>query len=103
MVFMFASTNLVVELGIVLLVLIGWQFLAAEFIGGSIMIALLVGVGGLWLRGRAVTAAWAHVEAGVAGVGHQHCSDDALRREAWRRRIRSSAGWSDAAGYTMSD
>src|ERR1019366_8563934 len=41
MVFMIASTNLVVELGIVLVVLMGWQFAAAEFIGGPIMIALL--------------------------------------------------------------
>src|SRR5947199_243188 len=41
MVFMFASTNLVIELGVVLLILLGWQFMAAEFIGGPIMIALL--------------------------------------------------------------
>src|SRR5579859_6604942 len=41
MVFMFASTNLVVELGIVLWLLIGWQFALAEFAGGAIMIALL--------------------------------------------------------------
>src|SRR4051794_16382776 len=39
--FMFASTNLVVELGIVLWLLIGWQFAAAEFVGGAVMIALL--------------------------------------------------------------
>src|SRR5438067_3632957 len=39
--FMFASTNLVVELGIVLWLLIGWQFALAEFVGGAIMIALL--------------------------------------------------------------
>src|SRR5215475_13832073 len=38
MVFMFASTNLVVELGVVLLILMGWRFAAAEFIGGPIMI-----------------------------------------------------------------
>src|SRR5579875_532819 len=41
MVFMFASTNLVVELGIVLWLLLGWQFALAEFVGGAIMIALL--------------------------------------------------------------
>ena len=41
MVFMFASTNLVIELGIVLWLLIGWQFAAAEFVGGAIMITLL--------------------------------------------------------------
>ena len=41
MIFMFASTNLVVELGLVLWVLLGWQFALAEFIGGAIMIVLL--------------------------------------------------------------
>ena len=41
MVFMFASTNLVAELGIVLWLLIGWQFALAEFVGGAIMIVLL--------------------------------------------------------------
>src|SRR5256885_8878347 len=46
MVFMFASTNLVVELGVVLVILMGWQFAAAEFIGGGALIVLLVGVGG---------------------------------------------------------
>jgi uncharacterized membrane protein YraQ (UPF0718 family) len=42
MAFQFASTNLVLELGIILAVLIGWQFTLAEFIGGPIMIVLLV-------------------------------------------------------------
>ena len=102
MVFMFASTNLVVELGIVLLVLMGWQFLVAEFVGGAIMIVLLVLFGGLWLRGRALDRARAQVEAS-SDAGHQHGMEDALEREGWRRRIRSGAGWSDAAGYTMSD
>lgn len=102
MVFMFASTNLVVELGIVLLVLIGWQFLAAEFVGGVIMIVLLVTFGGLWLRGRALERARAQVEAST-DRGHEHGSEEALAREGWKGRIRSAAGWSDAAGYTMSD
>ena len=53
MVFMFASTNLVIELGIVLVVLMGWQFAVSEFVGGVIMIVLLVTAGALWLRGRA--------------------------------------------------
>src|SRR4051794_39959206 len=42
--FMFASTNLVVELGIVLWLLIGWQFAAAEFVGGALMIVLVAAV-----------------------------------------------------------
>src|SRR5450432_3379173 len=52
MAFMFASTNLVVELGVVLLILMGWQFTAAEFIGGPIMIALIAVTGGFFLRRR---------------------------------------------------
>ncbi len=102
MVFMFASTNLVVELGLVLAVLIGWQFVVAEFIGGAIMIALLVVVGGLWLRGRAVSRARQRVAEG-SGDGDQHGTDSALEREGWRRRVRTASGWADAAGYTMSD
>ena len=47
MIFMFASTNLVLELGIVLVVLMGWQFAAAEFVGGPIMIVLLALTGSL--------------------------------------------------------
>ena len=45
MVFMFASTNLVIELGIVLVVLMGWQFAVSEFVGGIIMIVLLATAG----------------------------------------------------------
>src|SRR5581483_7596685 len=50
MVFMFASTNLVLELGIVLIILMGWQFAAAEFIGGPIMIVLLALTGTFVIR-----------------------------------------------------
>src|SRR3954470_12993732 len=57
MVFMFASTNLVVELGVVLLILMGWQFAAAEFVGGPIMIVLLALLGGFVLRGPLVERA----------------------------------------------
>src|ERR1700726_3936441 len=46
MIFMFASTNLVIELGVVLVVLMGWQFAAAEFVGGPLMIGLLAPPGG---------------------------------------------------------
>jgi uncharacterized membrane protein YraQ (UPF0718 family)/YHS domain-containing protein len=103
MVFMFASTNLVVELGIVLVVLIGWQFVVAEFVGGVIMIGLLVLVGALWFRGRALAEARRTAEAESAV--HHHLGDEGEEqpRPAWRRRILTKAGWSDAAGYTMSD
>src|SRR5437870_10829500 len=57
MVFMFASTNLVVELGVVLLILMGWQFALAEFIGGPIMIVLFAMVGGYLFHRSAIEAA----------------------------------------------
>src|SRR5207248_9066281 len=56
-VFEFASTNLVFELGLVLLVLLGWQFLAAEFAGGLLMIAILVVLFKYTLRARLVEQA----------------------------------------------
>lgn len=104
MVFMFASTNLVIELGIVLLVLIGWQFLAAEFLGGVVMIGLLVVAGSLWLRGRAL----ARARAAAADLGDDDRWEPGMAHGesepiAWRRRIRSAGGWGDAAAYTMRD
>ena len=109
MVFMFASTNLVLELGVVLVVLMGWQFAVSEFVGGIIMIALLATLGALWLRGRRVVEARQRVSAsagdGGAGTEHQHgpAEHTSLRREPWSLRLRSTAGWADSATYTMSD
>lgn len=96
-VFMFASTNLVLELGLVLLVLIGWQFLAAEFIGGVIMVALLVTLGGLWLRGRVLA------EARTVAEGDHQTHVESAQGQPWREQVRSRAGWADAASYTISD
>ena len=72
MVFMFASTNLVIELGIVLVVLMGWQFAVSEFIGGIIMIVLLATLGALWLRGRLVVQARERLQAEDHGPDHEH-------------------------------
>jgi uncharacterized membrane protein YraQ (UPF0718 family)/YHS domain-containing protein len=110
MVFMFASTNLVIELGIVLVVLMGWQFAVSEFAGGIIMIVLLVTVGALWLRGRVVAAGRegapdrpGHGEHDDAGPGgHDHAAAPPAGG-ALRRRLRSRGGWADAASYTMRD
>ena len=105
LVYMFASTNLVVELGIVLLVLIGWQFLVAEFVGGAVMIVLLVLLGSLWLRGRTIAEARRVAEAAAGGHDHDHChgGGPAVATGTWGRRVRSLDGWSEAAGHALDD
>ncbi len=104
LVFMVASTNLVIELGIVLIVLMGWQFAASEFVGGVIMIVLLASVGGLWLRGRLVVEARQRL-AGTASQDHDHApSEGSLRPpKSWATKLRSKGGWADAAAYTVAD
>ena len=104
MVFMFASTNLVLELGIVLIVLMGWQFAAAEFVGGAIMIVLLTVLGGLWFRGRMIAQARVRLEVESAD-GHQHGPEEntTLQSEPWGTKLRSKGGWANAATYTMAD
>src|SRR2546422_4530791 len=66
-IFEFASTNLVFELGLVLLLLLGWQFLAAEFAGGLVMVVLLAVLFRLTLRRGLVERARRQAERGLLG------------------------------------
>lgn len=104
-VFMFASTNLVVELGIILVVLIGWQFAVAEFVGGAIMIVLFTLFASLWLRGRQITQARERLQVAQSDHDHVHGPPEntVLQHQPWRVRLRSKAGWADSATYTMAD
>ncbi len=104
-VFLLASTNLVVELGIVLAVLVGWQFAVSEFVGGVVMIVVFSLLGSLWLRGKQVVAARGHLARALGGDDHVHGphEDPVLQHQGWRVRLRSKAGWADAATYTISD
>lgn len=94
MAFMFASTNLVLELGAVLWLLIGWQFALAEFVGGALMIALLALV-----LPRIVPPALAE-HARTQLDSHDPGPDVGT---GVRPGPRSRAGWSNAAGYALSD
>src|SRR5437764_3009913 len=62
--FEFASTNLVLELGIVMAVLLGWQFVVGEFVGGPLMIVFLALLFRIFLKDRLVEAARAEAEDG---------------------------------------
>jgi uncharacterized protein len=97
MVFMFASTNLVIELGIVIWVLLGWQFALGELVGGVIMIVLFVLLARVVLKRPEIEASRAKLGDG----GHVH--EAGSTRGRWRDRLRSPAGWADAASYTFAD
>jgi len=74
-IFEFASTNLVFELGLVLLILLGWQFVAAEFAGGLLMAVILWILFKVTLRERMVEAARRQAERGVFGSTHEAHAD----------------------------
>ncbi len=82
--FMFASTNLVIELGILILIFLGWQFLLAEIVGGL----LLIVISSLIIRATYPTKWLEHAreKAQAAGDAEQDDFD-------WRERIRSRKGW----------
>ncbi|MFJ2158758.1 MULTISPECIES: permease [unclassified Streptomyces] len=76
MAFEIASTNLVVELGVILALLMGWQFTAAEFVGGPIMIVVLAVLFRLFLRQRLLNRAQEQAERGLAGSMEGHAAMD---------------------------
>jgi uncharacterized membrane protein YraQ (UPF0718 family)/YHS domain-containing protein len=91
--FQFASTNLVWELGLVLWVLIGWQFTLAEYVGGVVMIVLMALLLRVFVSPRLEAQAREHAQA--ADTGHQH--HVAGEQLGWRERLRSVSAWSDVA------
>ena len=76
MAFEIASTNLVIELGIILALLIGWQFTLAEFIGGPVMIILLAIFFRLFLRKKLVQDARIQADKALAGSMEGHAAMD---------------------------
>ncbi len=91
--FQFASTNLVWELGLVLWVLIGWQFTLAEYVGGLVMIVLMAVLLRVFVSPRLEQQAREHAQ--QADTGHQHHM--AGEQMSWRERLTSTWGWSDVA------
>jgi uncharacterized membrane protein YraQ (UPF0718 family)/YHS domain-containing protein len=97
--FQFASTNLVWELGLVLWVLIGWQFTLAEYLGGLVMIGLMAVLLRLFVSPALEQQARRRAQ-GVA-AGHEHHA--AGGQLSWRERLTSTAGWSDVAHNFRAD
>jgi len=102
--FEFASTNLVFELGLVLLILLGWQFLAAEFAGGLLMIAILAVIFKYTLRARMVDAARVQAERGLRGRMEGHGEMDmSVTGGPFLARLFSTRGVTAVSHYFYGD
>ena len=85
--FMFASTNLVLELGLILLVLLGWKFMLGQWIGGIVLIAIMSVIVRWTAPAGLVEAARRHRE---ADGGHEHSAMQA-KGDSWWARVRNPA------------
>jgi uncharacterized protein len=104
MAFQFASTNLVIELGIIMAVLLGWQFTLAEFVGGPLMIVFMALVFRVLLRRRLVEQARHQADRGLAGRMEGHADMDMAVTEGsiWSR-LRSAKGFTAISHYFVMD
>ncbi len=103
--FEFASTNLVIELGIILWVLIGWQFTLAEFLGGVVMIAFLALLFRLFLTPRMVADAKIQADANVQGAMEGHAAMDMTLKEGgsvWQKLL-SAKGFTAISSFFFMD
>ena len=106
MAFQFASTNLVIELGIIMALLLGWQFVLGEFVGGPLMIVFLALLFRLVLTRPLVEEARAEADKGRLGSMEGHAEMDmsveAGGRSLWQR-LRSPEGFTATANYFVMD
>ena len=98
-VFEIASTNLVIELGVILALLLGWQFTLAEFVGGPIIIVLMALFFRIFVRAALIDAARAQAVKGVAGSMEGHAAMDMSvtgTGPVWRR-VTSAEGFTSVS------
>jgi uncharacterized protein len=99
-IFEFASTNLVFELGLVLLILLGWQFLAAEFSGGLVMIVILAVTFRFTLRSSFVEQARKQADRGLLGRMEGHgAMDMSVSGGSFLRRLFSGRAFTSISHY----
>src|SRR5712664_3719658 len=99
MAFEVASTNLVIELGVILALLMGWQFTLAEFTGGPLMIVFLAVLFRVFLRDRLLVKAREQADRGLAGSMEGHAAMDmSVRRDgSFARRLLSPEGFTSVS------
>jgi len=104
MVFEFASTNLVIELGIIMAILLGWEFTLGEFVGGPIMIVLLVLLFRAFLGPRLLDAARRQADRGLVGSMEGHAEMDMSVTEGpFFKRLTSAEGFTAISHYFVMD
>ncbi|HEX9379099.1 MAG TPA: permease, partial [Gaiellaceae bacterium] len=105
MAFEFASTNLVIELGIIMALILGWRFTLGEFVGGPLMIVLAAIVFRLFLQRGLVEEAREHAERGVLGKmeGHAEMDMSVRGQGSWWQRLRTPKGLTATANYFVMD
>jgi uncharacterized membrane protein YraQ (UPF0718 family) len=105
MAFQFASTNLVVELGIIMALILGWQFTLGEFVGGPLMIVLLALLFRLFLSRRLVEEAREQANRGARGrmEGHAEMDMSVQAKGSLWQRLRSPQGFTSTATYFVMD
>jgi len=99
MAFEIASTNLVIELGVIMFLLLGWQFTLAEFIGGPIIIVLVALMFRIVLRERLLREAAEQADKGVAGSMEGHAAMDMSiqTQGSFWHRLTSADGFTSVA------
>lgn len=104
MAFELASTNLVLELSVILIVLMGWQFALAEFAGGPLMVALTALLFRIFLSRKLVREAEEQADKGVAGKMEGHAEMDmSLTKGTIWQRIFSDKGLTAISHYFVMD
>jgi len=104
MAFELASTNLVLELSIIMIVLMGWQFALAEFVGAPIMVALMVLLFRMFLRPRLLREAKKQADRGISGRMEGHAEMDmAVTEGSLWQRITSDQGLTAISHYFVMD
>src|SRR5947208_4931603 len=104
MVFELASTNLVIELGIILIILMGWQFAAAEFVGGILMVIFIALIFRLTLTPKLVQMAKTQAERGVIGRMEGHATMDmSVSGGSFFSRLFSGRGFTAVSHFFVMD
>ena len=104
MAFELASTNLVAELTIIIIVLMGWQFAAAEFLGGPLMVVFVALLFRIFLSRKLVAEARTQADKGLKGKMEGHAEMDmSVTEGTFWKRIRSKEGFTATSHYFVMD